>query len=127
MIMHSDRDWISIAEQVCVEKNSAKLAVLVERLCCALNDRTTAALPLARPTANQMTPEEKIRVRDLPKLIANENDFAKMKVLTIELERLLAKELSCLKKDREAALETDFTKGRGRIQAGKISITRPAS
>jgi len=27
MIMHSDRDWISIAEQVCVEKNSAKLAV----------------------------------------------------------------------------------------------------
>jgi len=70
----------------------------------------------ARPTANQMTPEEKIRVRDLPKLIANENDFAKMKVLTIELERLLAKELSCLKKDREAALETDFTKVRGEFR-----------
>jgi hypothetical protein len=33
MIMHADRDWISIAEQVCVEKDSAKLAVLVERLC----------------------------------------------------------------------------------------------
>jgi hypothetical protein len=63
-----------------------------------------------------MTPEEKIRVRDLPKLIANENDFAKMKVLTIELERLLAKELSCLKKDREAALETDFTKVRGEFR-----------
>lgn len=74
---------------------------------------------MARPTANQMTPEEKIRVRDLPKLIASENDFSKMKVLTIELERLLAKELSCLKKDREAALETDFTKLRGRIQAGR--------
>jgi hypothetical protein len=48
-----------------------------------------------------MTPEEKIRVRDLPKLIVNENDFAKMKVLAIELERLLAKELSSLEKYRE--------------------------
>ena len=63
-----------------------------------------------------MTPEEKIRVRDLPKLIANENDFAKMKVLTIELERLLAKELSCLKKDREAVLETHFTKVPGEFR-----------
>jgi hypothetical protein len=51
MITHSpDRAWISIAEQVRVEKDSAKLAILVERLCCALNDRKKAALPLTGQT-----------------------------------------------------------------------------
>jgi hypothetical protein len=51
MITHSqDRDWISIAEQVSVEKDSAKLVILVERLCCALNDRKKAALPLTGQT-----------------------------------------------------------------------------
>jgi hypothetical protein len=34
-----DRNWISIAEQVSVEKDPAKLAILVKRLCCALDDR----------------------------------------------------------------------------------------
>jgi hypothetical protein len=36
-----------------------------------------------------MTPEEEARIRELPKLIANENDPAKMKLLAIELTRLL--------------------------------------
>jgi len=34
-----DRDWISLAEQVRVERDSTKLAILVKRLCCALEDR----------------------------------------------------------------------------------------
>ena len=34
-----DRNWMSIAEQVTVEVDSAKLAILVERLCGALEDR----------------------------------------------------------------------------------------
>jgi len=36
-----------------------------------------------------MTPEEQARLRQLPKLIAEENDPEKMKVLAAELERLL--------------------------------------
>lgn len=40
-----------------------------------------------------MTAEEKARIRELPKLIANENDPAKMKVLATELVRLLTLEL----------------------------------
>lgn len=36
-----------------------------------------------------MTPEEKARIRELPKLIAHENDPAKMRVLAAELVRLL--------------------------------------
>lgn len=39
-----------------------------------------------------MTPEEKARIRELPKLIANENDPEKMKVLAQELQRLLTTE-----------------------------------
>jgi hypothetical protein len=40
MIMHSqDVDWVSIAEQVSVEMDSAKLAILVKRLCHALDAR----------------------------------------------------------------------------------------
>jgi hypothetical protein len=38
-----DRNWISIAEQVCVEMDSAKLAILIKRLCCALDDRGGSA------------------------------------------------------------------------------------
>jgi hypothetical protein len=34
-----DRNWISIAEQVSVEMDSAKLAILIKRLCSALDDR----------------------------------------------------------------------------------------
>jgi hypothetical protein len=34
-----DNNWVSIAEQVSVEMDSAKLAILVERLCCALDAR----------------------------------------------------------------------------------------
>lgn len=40
-----------------------------------------------------MTPDELARIRELPKLIANENDPAKMKVLAAELERLLKMEV----------------------------------
>lgn len=36
-----------------------------------------------------MTPEEQARLRELPKLIAEESDSEKMKVLAAELERLL--------------------------------------
>ena len=36
-----------------------------------------------------MTPEEKARIRELPKLIANERDPAKIKALAAELEKLL--------------------------------------
>jgi hypothetical protein len=51
MITNSqDMDWISIAEQVSVEADSAKLTILVERLCHALNDRKKAALPLTGQT-----------------------------------------------------------------------------
>ena len=32
-------NWMSIAEQVTVEMDSAKLAILVEQLCGALEDR----------------------------------------------------------------------------------------
>jgi hypothetical protein len=38
-----DRNWISIAEQASVETDPAKLAILVKRLCCALDDRGTRA------------------------------------------------------------------------------------
>jgi hypothetical protein len=36
-----NRNWISMAEQASVERDPVKLAILVERLCCALNDRGT--------------------------------------------------------------------------------------
>ena len=45
MITHSqDRDWIPIAEQVSLETDSAKLAILIEQLCCALDGPKKAAL-----------------------------------------------------------------------------------
>jgi len=48
MTIHSqDRDWVSIAEQVSVEMDPAKLATLVDQLCSALDDRKRATLPLA--------------------------------------------------------------------------------
>ena len=44
MIMHSqDVDWVSIAEQVSVEMDSAKLAILVKRFCHALDARGAPA------------------------------------------------------------------------------------
>jgi len=46
MTTHSeDRDWISIAEQVSLEMDSAKLAILVDRLCSALDERKKVAFP----------------------------------------------------------------------------------
>jgi len=39
-----------------------------------------------------MTTEKKSRLHELPKLIANENDFEKMKALAQELQRLLDEE-----------------------------------
>jgi hypothetical protein len=51
MITHSqDENWISIAAQVAVEMDPAKLAILVDRLCCALDDRKKSALPLTGQT-----------------------------------------------------------------------------
>jgi hypothetical protein len=38
-----NRNWISIAEQASVEKDPAKLAILVKQLCCALDDRGAPA------------------------------------------------------------------------------------
>jgi hypothetical protein len=38
-----DRNWISIAEQASLEMDPAQLAILVKRLCRALDDRGTCA------------------------------------------------------------------------------------
>jgi hypothetical protein len=35
----NNEDWISLAQQVSVEMDHAKLAILVDRLCQALDDR----------------------------------------------------------------------------------------
>ena len=48
-----------------------------------------------------MTPEEKARIRELSKLIANERDPAKIKALAAELERLLIMEGKWLRATRE--------------------------
>ena len=34
-----DRSWVSIAEQLSVEMDEAKLAILIKQLCCALDAR----------------------------------------------------------------------------------------
>jgi len=34
-----DSNWVSIAEQLCLEMDEAKLAILVKQLCCALDAR----------------------------------------------------------------------------------------
>jgi hypothetical protein len=34
-----DRHWVSIAEQLTIEMDQAQLAILVKRLCCALDAR----------------------------------------------------------------------------------------
>lgn len=34
-----DSNWVSIAEQLSIEMDEAKLAILVKRLCCALDAR----------------------------------------------------------------------------------------
>ena len=39
-----------------------------------------------------MAPEERVRIRELPGLIANESDPEKVKVLAAELQRLLSME-----------------------------------
>lgn len=38
-----DSNWVSIAEQLSVEMDEAKLAILVKRLCCALDARQKPA------------------------------------------------------------------------------------
>jgi hypothetical protein len=35
----SDGNWVSIAEQLSLEMDEAKLAILVKQLCCALDAR----------------------------------------------------------------------------------------
>ncbi len=55
-----------------------------------------------------MTPEERARIRQLPALIANENDPEKMKILAAELQRLLSIEAM------ESALIRSGTKPRSR-------------
>jgi len=52
-----DRNWASIAEQLSVEVDEAKLAILVKRLCCALDARQ------GPPTQDQAT-------RDIEQLVA---------------------------------------------------------
>jgi hypothetical protein len=44
-----DSNWVSIAEQLSVEMDSAKLVILVKRLCCALDARQ------GQPTQDQAT------------------------------------------------------------------------
>jgi hypothetical protein len=34
-----DSNWVSIAEQLSIEMDEAKVAILVKRLCCALDAR----------------------------------------------------------------------------------------
>ncbi len=43
MTTHSEESWISIATQVSLEKDSTKLAQLVQQLCSALDNRGAAA------------------------------------------------------------------------------------
>jgi len=44
-----DSNWVSIAEQLITEMDEAKLAILVKRLCCALDARQ------GQPTQDQAT------------------------------------------------------------------------
>ena len=44
-----DSNWVSIAEQLSTEMDEAKLAILVKRLCCALDARQ------GQPTQDQAT------------------------------------------------------------------------
>lgn len=41
-------EWRSLAEQASTEMDSAKLMILVEKLCCALDDEQPARFHLAR-------------------------------------------------------------------------------
>lgn len=34
-----DSNWVSVAEQLSIEMDEAKIAILVKRLCCALDAR----------------------------------------------------------------------------------------
>jgi len=52
-----DNNWVSIAEQVSTEMDEAKLAILVKRLCCALDARQ------GQPTQDQAT-------RDIEQIVA---------------------------------------------------------
>jgi hypothetical protein len=52
-----DSNWVSIAEQLTIEMDQAKLAILVKRLCCALDDRQ------GPPTQDQTT-------RDIEQIVA---------------------------------------------------------
>lgn len=38
-----DRNWISIAERASMEMDPGKLAILIKRLCCALDNRGGSA------------------------------------------------------------------------------------
>jgi hypothetical protein len=57
MATHSE-DWISIAKQVSVETDHAKLITLVEQLCCALDDRKEAASNGRRVTSGYASEAE---------------------------------------------------------------------
>jgi len=52
-----DSNWVSIAAQLCIEMDEAKLTILVKRLCCALDARQ------GPPTQDQAT-------RDIEQLVA---------------------------------------------------------
>jgi hypothetical protein len=53
-----DSNWVSIAEQLSTEMDEAKLAILVKRLCCALDARQ------GQPTQDQAT-------RDIEQIVAS--------------------------------------------------------
>ena len=52
-----DSNWVSIAEQLSIEMDEAKLAILVKQLCCALDARQ------GPPTQDQTT-------RDIEQIVA---------------------------------------------------------
>jgi hypothetical protein len=52
-----NQDWRSIAELICKEKDRAKLLILVEKLCCALDgERREKSQSAAIPTGNDSQP-----------------------------------------------------------------------
>ena len=54
MVPHlGDGDWRSIAEQTSKEMDPAKLMILVEKLCCALDGERREKSPLAATSRNE--------------------------------------------------------------------------
>jgi hypothetical protein len=58
-----DSNWVSIAEQLSLEMDEAKLAILVKQLCCALDARHG-------PTTQDQTK------RDIEQIVASSQGFS---------------------------------------------------